>query len=262
MIRILVILGAGFIIISLFMYFKQEDLIFIPSKNYLSPPEKLGIEEVVIDTADGERLFAWWSGALDDADTIIFFHGNAGNISGRLPQAELFGEMGYNFLIFDYRGYGKSTGEIEKEEDIYTDSLAVYEYVRKEKGVDPGRIILWGRSLGGAAAIHLAGEREVKILVAESTFNSVEELAGHLYPHLPAGYLLKYRFVSGEKVGSVDAPKLFLHSKEDEIVPYEQGVKLYENASEPKEFIELEGGHNDFHTEVYEKEVKNFIERY
>ncbi len=247
------------IFILLYFYLKQESMIFYPSKGYSEPPSYLGVEEVFINTTDGEKLHAWWQEGGSTNDTIIFFHGNAGNLSQRVGRVNLFKEMGYNSLMIDYRGYGNSTGKITSEKDIYTDAKNAYDYVLKEKGIPEENIILWGRSLGGAPAIDLAQNKKIKALICESTFYSGTEMAKKLYPYLPIGYFLKYKFKNNKKIKNVNSPVLIMHSSEDEIVPYKQGRNLYKEASRPKNFIEMKGGHNRPDLSKYKSQIMDFL---
>jgi len=265
----IIILLASYIIITLYYYFVQKSFIFYPSDIYTSPPEQLKIEEVFIKTSDGEKLHAWWmpirqsTGQADPAhETVLFFHGNAGNLTDRTFRLDIFNKLGLNTLIIDYRGYGKSSGQIKKEQDLYTDGLAAWDYLIEEKKIKSENIIIWGRSLGGAIAVDLAQEKNVNAVILEATFASIYGVVPKAFRFLPIKLILKYKFASGEKIKNIQAPVLIIHSQDDEIIPFEQGQKLYDTANQPKQFLKLKGGHNSDVAESYEiylLGVKDFL---
>lgn len=262
--NIVIIILSVYVFVIFYMFINQENYLFFPSKEYISPPSNLGVEEVWFKTNDGEKLHAWWLENKKDSKTVIFFHGNAGNISDRVSQVQIFKKLKLNCLMVDYRGYGKSSGKIKKEKDIYLDSLAAWDYVIKEKGVQAKDIIIWGRSLGGAVAIDLAQEKDVFAVIAESTFYSVVDMAKKQYWFLPAGLITKYKFLSNDKVKNIKAPIMIVHSRDDEIVPFEQGERLFDKAIEPKVFLEISGGHNTGIFESYDKyieEIDKFLNK-
>jgi len=261
---IIIIILSIYVFIIFYMFINQESYLFFPSKEYISPPKSLSIEEIWLKTNDGEKLHAWWLETGENNKTAIFFHGNAGNISDRVSQVEILKKLNLNALLIDYRGYGKSSGQIKKEEDIYLDSLAAWNYVIKEKGVQEKDIIIWGRSLGGAAAIDLAQNKNVSAVIAESTFYSVVDMAKKQYWFLPVGLIAKYKFLSNDKIKNIKAPIMIVHSRDDEIIPFEQGKRLFDNANKQKIFLEIAGGHNSGIFESYDKyikEIDDFLRR-
>lgn len=261
---IIIIILSVYVFIIFYMFINQENYLFFPSKKYTAPPSELNIQEVWLETSDGAKLHAWWLETGENNKTAIFFHGNAGNISDRVFQMRIFKELNLNALLIDYRGYGKSSGQIKKEEDIYLDSLAAWDYAIKEKGVQRKDIIIWGRSLGGAAAIDLAQKKQVFAVIAESTFYSVVDMAKKQYWFLPAGLIVKYKFLSNDKIKNIKVPIMIVHSRDDEIIPFEQGKRLFDNANKPKIFLEIEGGHNSGIFESYDKyieEIDKFLRK-
>lgn len=152
--KILTILGFLYISLCIFVFFSQKDMIFFPSHTMRSFPQDTNLKEVSIHTQDGILLNGWFIDNKSDK-TIIFFHGNGGNISYNQERITAFNALGYNALMFDYRGYGKSDGSIIREDDLYLDGEAAYQYILS-RGTKPENIILWGQSLGGAIAIHTA----------------------------------------------------------------------------------------------------------
>ncbi len=241
---ILVILLVLYLLICLFVYFFQKHLVFQPQKGAAPPPEDLNIQEHFITTADGQRLHAWWMPVDSARYTILFFHGNAGNISRGEKRMRLFRELGCNALAIDYRGYGISSGTIKKEEDVYEDAASAWLYLTRDRGIPKQKIIIWGWSLGGAVAINLAQHKNCHALIMESTFYSLYDMSGRLFRFLPRILIMRFFFTSGEKLSNIEVPILFAHSKTDETVPYLNGVRLYEKFTGTKKFIELKGDHN------------------
>jgi uncharacterized protein len=243
----------------LVVYFFQQKFIFYPQKGSQPPPEDLNIKEHWICTADGEKLHAWWMQFDSNAYTVLFFHGNAGNVSRGEKRMRLFREMGFNALAVDYRGYGISTGKIKKENDIYEDARASYEYLQKTFGVEESRIIIWGWSLGGAVAVDLAQNKKCHALVMESTFYCLQDMADKKFWFMPNNFTLKYTFASGEKLSEVACPVLFIHSRQDETIPYAQGEKLFAGHDGKKKFIEINGDHNHGIFDSQEKFVQQAV---
>jgi pimeloyl-ACP methyl ester carboxylesterase len=245
--KFLIILGAVFLLyllVCLGVYVFQQKFIFYPQKGSQPPPDDLNITEHFITNADGQQLHAWWMPVDTGALTVLFFHGNAGNVSRGEKRMRLLREMGFNALAIDYRGYGISTGEIKKEEDVYEDARAAYEYLQKTLAIPEDKIIIWGWSLGGAVAVNLAQNKKCHALVMEATFNSMLEMANRIFWYIPNRLTLKFNFASGEKLSHVTCPILFIHSRADKTVPFSQGEKLFANCKGEKKFIEITGDHN------------------
>jgi len=242
----LFIVITSWVLIALLIYFYQAKLIYFPHKEVEVTPKLISLdyEEVTLSTNDGVELNAWWIPNPNARATLIFFHGNAGNISHRLDSIEIFYNLGLSVFIFDYRGYGKSTG-ITSEEGTYIDAETAWTYLVKEKNIMPNNIIIFGRSLGGAIAIWLAEKYSSAALIIESSFTSIADIGKHYYPYLPTNLLARIKYSSKDKVLNIKAPTLFIHSPDDEIIPYKHGKQLFEAANEPKSFLELSGGHND-----------------
>ncbi len=259
---IVAILLILYILVCVFVYFFQKHVVFQPQKGATPPPEDLKIKELWITTEDGQKLHSWWMPADSAKYTVLFFHGNAGNISRGEKRMRLFREMGCNALAVDYRGYGISSGKIEKEEDIYTDSRAAWDYLIRELGISDENIIIWGWSMGGAVAVNLAQHKKCHALIMESTFFNLYDMAGKFYRLLPMKWLMRFDFTSGEKLMNIGVPVLFSHSKTDETVPYIHGIRLYEKFSGKKKFIEITGDHNHGIFDSQEKflpEAKQFL---
>lgn len=250
----------------LVLFLLQERLIYYPNqpgREYEATPSQIGLayESVALTTSDGISLDTWFVPAELPLGVVLYAHGNAGNISHRLDSIRLFHDMGLSVLIFDYRGYGKSTGE-PSETGTYRDAEAAWQYLTMQRGIAPARIVVFGESLGGAIAAQLAAQHQPGALILASTFTSVPELAADLYPYLPARWLVRFRYDTRSYLQDVHAPVLMAHSREDEIIPYSHGKALYDAAHEPRLWLELRGGHNDLFSaneEVIAREVGNFV---
>lgn len=244
---IIVLLALSYAALVALLWFKQESMLFlpgIPSRQLDATPADIGLdyEQLRLTTADGEQLDAWFVPADPERAVLLFFHGNAGNISHRLDSLRIFHELGLSVLIFDYRGYGRSTGR-PSEQGTYADARAAWHYLAEQRGVPAERIVLFGRSLGGAVAIRLATEHEPAGLIVESTFRSVPALAAEIYGFLPVRTLARLEFPAERLIGSVRAPVLVVHSTEDEIIPFSHGEALHA-AAPAGDLLALRGDHN------------------
>ncbi len=233
-------------IFLLLMPLLEKRLLFYPSKIIDTIPGDLGLEyeDVFFKTSDGIELHGWFIPAGDAYATVLFFHGNAGNIGHRVEIAKSFVDKGMNFFIFDYRGFGKSKGSPD-EKGIYLDGLAAYSYLLEAKGILAKKIVLYGKSLGAAVAIETALRSDPGALIAESGFTSLRDMAREIYSPLPLWLFIGNKYNSLAKIDQIEVPLLVIHSKDDEIVPFNHGEQLFERAGEPKEFYQIRGGHND-----------------
>jgi hypothetical protein len=221
-----------------------------PSTRRLARPDpQLGLDpaRVTTVTRDGVRL-AGWVMASDDTSRpwLLIFHGNAGNISsdGRPEHYQRLRALGLNLVTFDYRGYGESEGT-PTEAGVYLDADAAYAFLRDSLRVPAERIVIFGHSLGSAVAVHLASRVPARGLILEGAFSSGPDIARRIYWFLPVRLVMRSRFDSEAKIPRVRGPKLFLHARQDEVIPFELGRRLYERTPEPKSFVALGGGHND-----------------
>lgn len=239
-------LALGYVLIVAFAYFRQESMVYYPDRTITATPGDIGLqfEEVTLLTKDGINISAWYVPAVKERGVLLFCHGNAGNISDRLDSIRIFHALDLSVLIFDYRGYGKSAGS-PSEEGTYLDAEAAWDYLVTVKDVRPEKIVLFGRSLGSAVAAELALRRQAAALIIESGFTSVPDLGKQLFPYLPVRLMSRFHYATGEKVRTIGIPKLFIHSSQDEIIPFEHGKKIFDNASTPKEFLQINGGHNE-----------------
>jgi fermentation-respiration switch protein FrsA (DUF1100 family) len=241
------VLYIGF---SLMLYAMQDRLVYLPhmpGRELEATPEALGLayEDAWITTRDGERLHGWFVPAERPRGTLLFFHGNAGNISHRLQTLLIFNRLGLDVLMVDYRGYGQSSGA-PGEHGTYLDARAAWDYLVEERGAAAHRIVLFGRSLGGAVGAWLASREDVSPagLVVESTFSSGLDMGRRLYPVLPVRLITRIDYPVKDYVTATQAPLLVIHSRDDEIIPFDMGRAVFEAATGPKTFLEINGDHN------------------
>ena len=235
--------------LGLVLFMLQSRLLYfpnIPSRTIYATPTAIGLgfERVQFTTEDGINLDGWFVPARNARGVVLFFHGNAGNISHRLDSLKIFNGLGLSTLIFDYRGYGRSEGA-PSEDGTYRDAEAAWRYLTETRKVPDEQIVLFGRSLGGAVAAHLARQRRPRALILESVFTSVPDIAAHHYRIFPVRVLSRFAYDTREFVRTVRCPVLIVHSRDDDIIPFQHGRDLFDAASEPKRFLELRGGHND-----------------
>ena len=248
--RLLAVLIALCLTIGLLAKFTNviNHFIYFPERDIFQDPSDFGLEfeDVYLTTSDGVRIHGWFVPG-SGGPTLVWFHGNGGNISHRVDNiAGLHGRLGVSILIIDYRGYGLSEGS-PTEQGTYLDAEAAVAHALSRPDVDPERVVLFGRSLGCAVAAEMAVRHDAYAVVLESPFTSVLAMAKRVYPFLPGvGLLVGDMYDTLDKVARIDAPIMVLHGDSDEIVPFEMGREVFEAASEPKRFYIIRGaGHND-----------------
>jgi fermentation-respiration switch protein FrsA (DUF1100 family) len=267
---LITLIGAAaliYVLMCAMLYAMQERMVFLanlPGRELDAFPSDIGLtyDDVNVRTADGVTLHGWHVHAREPRGTVLFFHGNAGNISHRLDSIAIFNELGFDTLIIDYRGYGRSEGK-PGEEGTYKDALAAWDYLVNERGADPATIVIFGRSIGGAVAAWLADRQQPAALIVESSFTSAVDMAAKLYPILPVRLLTRLNYPAIDYVAKVTCPVLIVHSRGDDIIPFAMGRALYEAASEPKAFLELEGDHNNgfiLSRDRYRRGLAGFLE--
>ncbi len=257
---------ASYVGLTLLMYFRQARYVYYPSRALSSTPATAGLafSEVLVRTEDGETIHGWFVPAENPLATVLFCHGNAGNIWGRIDVIWMLHDMGLNVCLFDYRGYGKSTGS-PSEEGTYRDAEAVWTHLVTERGLAADQMVVWGESLGGAVAAWVAEHKHPGALVLESTFTSIPDLAARLYPLLPVRWLCRFQYPTLARLGAITCPVLIAHSPDDEMIPFAMGQKLFLAAREPKRFVTLRGSHNTGREEsgkTFEEEVVAFLKEH
>jgi fermentation-respiration switch protein FrsA (DUF1100 family) len=224
---------------SFFIYFPQSHFDFRPEEF------RLAYKDAYFDTEDGEKLHGWLFQGAEGGPVILHSHGNAGNISHRLDLVHPFLAKGFSVFLFDYRGFGKSSGR-PSETGLYRDGAAAWTYLVEKEKIAPERIVLYGHSIGGAVAIEVALQKKVKGLVIESAFTSTKDMARTMPLFALFSPLLPAHYSNIEKIGRVSVPKLIVHGDRDEIVPFSMGQRLFEAAAGQKFFYPVKGaGHND-----------------
>ncbi len=266
LITVIIGLCLGYLSLLAFVYIRQPKMLYFPTKEIEQTPAAIGLsfDELALKTEDGLTIAAWYIPAPDAHAVLLFCHGNGGNISHRLDSIRIFHDLGLSVLIFDYRGYGRSEGE-PTEKGTYLDAEAAWHFLVKDKGIDPARIVIFGRSLGSAVAAELAARKKAGALIIESGFTSIPDIGRKYYPYMPVSLITRFHYASIDKVNKLVLPKLVIHSPDDEIIPYEQGVRLFEKASEPKEFLKLQGNHNEgflMSKQFYINGLQQFIVKY
>jgi len=249
-IKVIYLIGLAFFIVVFFSlcYQKIEDFFIYYPDSYLdSHPADwhLDCEEVWFDAEDRTRLHGWFFPIKGDVPVILFFHGNAGNMSHRLDNVRLLLDQKIQVFIFDYRGYGKSAGK-PSEAGLYLDGLAAYDFLVNIKHIPPRKIVAFGRSLGASVAIELSQKRKVKSIITESAFTSTKGMAKTMLLFKAFASLFPEHFDNLGKIPGVNVPKLIIHGENDKIVPFSMGQKLFQAAPHPKYFFPIKGaGHND-----------------
>ncbi len=252
LLQLALVVALVYVAFAAMMTLIQDRQIYLPIATLVTTPDAHGLpyEEVWLTADDGVRIHGWYLPAPDGANadgrapTLLFLHGNAGNISHRIRSLRLFHELGLAVLIIDYRGYGQSEGRPD-EQGLYLDALAGWRHLRDERGIAADDIVVFGRSLGGAVAAWLAARERPGGVILESAFTSATDLGRELYPWLPVRLLLRVDYDTLAAVPAIDAPLLIVHSHDDEIAPFAHGRRLYEAAAGPRTLLELRGGHND-----------------
>lgn len=248
MLKLILIVAASYGVLVIVVYLMQGRMLYlpdVPGRSLTMTPADAGMdyEEVFIETTDGVTLHGWFIAARSDR-VLLFFHGNAGNISHRLDSIRQFHSLGLSVLIIDYRGYGQSSGRTT-EKGIYRDADAAWRFLTEDRGIAASDIVVFGRSLGASAAAQLAAQYQPLALILESSFTSVPEVAQELYPWLPARWLSRLNHATRDFVRDVNCPVLVVHSRDDEIIPFHHGEAIFASANEPRTLLALRGTHND-----------------
>jgi fermentation-respiration switch protein FrsA (DUF1100 family) len=225
-----------------------NSLLYFPSRTFYATPADVGMayEDAAFEADDGTRLHGWWIPATRPAAPahVLLCHGNAGNIGDRVLHARLLADAGLDVFLFDYRGYGRSEGTPD-EEGTYGDARAAREALLRRAGVDAGRVLYLGESIGGAVALALALQAPPMGLVLQSAFTSVRDMGRLHYPFIPSG-VVPDAYPNVRRIAKLRAPLLVIHGDRDDIVPISHGRALFDAAPEPKRLEIVRGaGHND-----------------
>jgi fermentation-respiration switch protein FrsA (DUF1100 family) len=235
---LLATVASLYLLVAVAVWYGQTRLVYHPRKNLDATPADLGLEfEAVRLPLNGDRLAGWWlPSKIPHAATLLYAHGNAGNVSANLDQVRRLAGTGLCIFIFDYRGYGESTGGPPRERLVYEDAERAWTYLVRERRIQPSDVVIYGHSMGGAVAIDLASRHpDAGALITESTLPSVIDVAGGtLFAWLPLRLIVTERFDAVSRIRSIRVPKLILHGDADPMIPVRLARRLYDAAAEPK----------------------------
>lgn len=258
----------SFISVSLVLFVSGcvSSAIYHPERTMRYTPASAGLtyEDIRMETQDGICISGWWVPTVRPRGTVLFCHGNGGNIASYLDSILLGNRLGLNVFIFDYRGYGYSDGT-PTENGTYLDADAAWSYLVTERGIAPEQIIVWGRSLGGAIAARTAARHRSGLVIVESAFTSLKDLVNDRFRWVPAWVLKDHAYDTMHHLEQVDVPVLVIHSPDDEMIPFRHGKMLYDAIKGPKAFLQIKGSHNRGYLDsmdVYESGINDFIDRY
>ena len=259
MLKLILVVAACYGLLVVAVYFMQGRMLYlanVPGRTLTMTPADIGMdyEDVPIQTADGPTLHSWFIPG-PSSRVLLFFHGNAGNISHRLDSIRQFQDLGLSVLIIDYRGYGQSQGRTS-ERGIYRDADAAWRYLTEDRGISATDIVIFGRSLGASVASRLATRTDPSALIVESSFTSVPDIAQELYPWLPVRWLSRLSHATRDYIQDVHCPVLVVHSRDDEIIPFHHGEEIFAFANEPRTLLEIRGSHND----AFLRDERNYME--
>lgn len=266
MLNLLLVLAGGYLLIVTLAYVLQPGMLYLPGmpgRELTATPGDVGLdfENVALETSDGVAVHGWFVPGASRR-VLLYFHGNAGNISHRVYSIREFHDLGLSVLIIDYRGYGQSGGK-PTEKGLYRDAVAAWDYLVHGRGIAPQDVIVFGRSLGGSVASWLAAKVDPGALIVDSSFTSVPDVGQEVYPWLPVRLLSRFRHSTREHVKQTASPVLVVHSRDDEIIPFHHGEANFRAANEPKQFLEIRGGHNDAHARsavIYRDGLREFLD--
>lgn len=264
LLNLLLILAVAYGALVVLLYFAQNRLLYFPARQIYQTPSAKGWSFEDLRLSVGEETTAAWYVHTEGArrGVVLFSHGNAGNIADRLESIGVFRDLGLDVLIYDYGGYGESSGKAS-EPRLYEDIRAAWRYLIEERKIAPGEIVLFGRSLGAGPTCQLATEVQPAAVIIESAFRSVPAMARELYPWLPVRLLVRSRFDNELKIKEIRGPLLVVHSPDDSIIPYSHGERLFELAPSPKSFLEIRGDHNEGFWEsgeLYARGLESFLD--
>jgi uncharacterized protein len=238
-----------YVALALWLRWNEPRMIYYPDRHIEQTPDQAGLpyEDITLTASDGVHINGWLvSGdSGNNANlTVLLLHGNAGNISHRLEKLAILRDLGVDTFIIDYRGYGRSEGQ-PNEAGTYRDAQAAYDYLVSQRKVAPRHIIVYGESLGSAIAADLASKQEVGGLILEEAFTSVGDVGQKMFPFLPVRWLVRNKYDTLSKMPRIKVPLLMFHSVDDEIFNIRHAQRLLAAAHDPKQLVELHGGHND-----------------
>lgn len=241
---VIAIIAGVYLVVCAAAFLMQRQLIYFPTRHIVTTPAKAGLqyEELVMTSPDGVKFIVWHMPADSARIIVIYFHGNAENISNPIDTYLQLHELGASIFAFEYRGYANCTGS-PSEEGIAIDLQTFADYLKRSLP-DDAKVVVLGRSLGGAVAAKFSAIADVDGAIYESTFNKMIDVAKSAFPYLPISLLLRERYDSEEAISVFTKPVLVIHSPEDEVIPFESGRRLYDVIKSEKTFVEIKGSHN------------------
>lgn len=252
----------AYVALCVLLYLMQDGQVYVPSRTVDFNPGDTGLkfEDLYLSTSDGEKINAWYvpAGSASNELTVLFCHGNGGDLGSRVEFVRALHDMGFSVMIFDYRGYGNSSGKAS-EEGTLIDARTALDYLIEKKDLKAKDLVFHGRSLGGAVAVALASQVEPAKLIVESSFTSAPDMAKKMFPYLPSRLLCRYKYDSKSIMGSIKCPVLITHSRADEMIPFSHSEELFRAATEPKQFLKIHGEHNTSGLEGEEEYRKAYL---
>jgi len=252
-----------YILIIAYVYINQANIVLSPSSDYHPPPKSFNITQNFIQFGNNDSLHTWYIGNNNNNLTVLYFSGNAFNISHRLFHVDVFNQLNLNAVMFDYKGYGLSNGLIEGRESFFESSELVYDYMIEDLGISPDSIIFWGYSLGSPIAAELASKKNCLGIILESPVISINKISKEKFPYLPFSMINKFDFNIDHYIDQSDAPIILIHSVEDDVIPIRHALEFYNNLNRNnKKMLKIKGKHrlsafNSF--PVYFDNIKSFI---
>ena len=245
-VKLTVVLAAIYVIVAVAAFVMQRRLMYFPDPTRVAPAAfaLAGIEERELKAADGAVLIAWYGRAAPGQPTLLYFHGNAGNLASRSERVRKYADRGIGIFMLSYRGYSGSTGSPSERANVADAKLAYDALI--DEGVEPEDIILYGESLGSGVAVQLAAENPVGGLILDAPYTSIVDVAAKAYPFLPVRGFIFDRYDTVRHLKGINAPLLVLHGEDDEVIPVDMGRAVYDAAKGLKEIVTFPGaGHTD-----------------
>tara|TARA_Y100001970_G_C14202691_1_gene842093 strand:+ start:628 stop:1428 length:801 start_codon:yes stop_codon:yes gene_type:complete len=254
---------VAYIVIVVFVYFYQRNLLYHPSENnYQDTKIEFDYDEIFIKVDDEIKLKSWIiKKDFKKFKTLVLFHGNAGHLSNRIYKINELNKLNINILLISWRGFSGNKGS-PTEKNLYQDAEAAIKWLNEQK-IENKQIVLYGESLGSGVAVEIAKKNDFNGIILESPFTSIENSAKIYYPYLPVKLLLKDRYDSISKIKMINIPILIMHGKKDDVVPFAMGKELFEKANVPKySYFTSEDDHMmEFNSNLINA-IKEFIEKY
>ena len=261
MLTALTVVVLCYLLILVFVFFYQRSLLYHPfENNYSTDSTNFSFKEVYISSSNGNSLKAWFhTKDLNNKKTLVFFHGNAGDLRNRIYKLNLIKDFDINFLIVAYRGFSGNKGK-PSEAGLYEDARNTLDWLAKQ-GVKQNKIILYGESLGTGVSAEVAQNKKFAGIILESPFTSMVDAGKFYYFYLPVSLLLKDRYETVKKLKNIKIPILVMHGKKDKIVPFHMGQKVFEKSNEPKfYYFPEEDDHMMDYNENLLKALNNFFQ--